>query len=119
MSGAFSSESREQLRREGRSAEHGGPGTQTVKDAGGVAGALLPDSWVLLFLPGSRHCISQSDVFGWEPCDYMGECGALRGSIPLRHLTPCHSPRYHPPLSVSQAAKMQRHEMQAPGSLMT
>ena len=42
------------------------------------------DTRVLLFLPASRHCISQSDVFGWELCDYMGECGALRGSIPLR-----------------------------------
>lgn len=53
--------------------------TRTVKDAGGVAKVLLPDTWVLLFLPDSRYCISQSDVFGWELCDYMGEVWCPQG----------------------------------------
>ena len=47
------------------------------------------------------------------------KCSTLRGSIPLRHLTPRHLPRCHPLPSVSQAGKMQCHEMKAPGSLMT
>ena len=44
-----------------------------------LVGLLLPDTWVLLFLPGSGHCLPQPDGCRWEPCDCVGEVQHAKG----------------------------------------
>ena len=47
-----------------------------------LVGLLLPDTWALLFLPGSRHCIPSPMGLGGSHVTMWVRCSMLRGSTP-------------------------------------